>query len=215
MKDPVWSAMSHSQTEKKQNITGVLWAVMGIVLRVSITGLVLIWPFRWKRQFCCPSGCPVNSISKGQKSNDCGLDEKQKCTISFLSPGNGDHSELGRWPSLLLQCFMRTKDGTHRMEQQKECKQFQKVTTPVLRGHRKHYLSSHVRSAWVSSHQIHTKFYFLKSGLCETYKHFFFFLASILNELNVKNIKVSSLCSLHSNKMQTYQMAFLLTIWIK
>lgn len=94
VKGPVLYTMSHSQTEKKKNITGVLWAVREIVLRVSVIDLILIWPFRCKRQFYCPSGCSGNSISKGQKPDDCGLDEKQKHTISFLSPGNGGHSEL-------------------------------------------------------------------------------------------------------------------------
>lgn len=79
--------MSQITNRKKENIT-CYEDVIGIFLRVSITGLILIWPFELKREFYCSSGSPVNSINKVQKSQDCGLNEKQESTvISVLQRG--------------------------------------------------------------------------------------------------------------------------------
>ena len=99
--------------EERSQTSWVLWALVGIVLCASTASSILIWPFQCKRQFYS-SGCPVNSISKGQKSGDCGLDEKQKCMVSFLSPSNRDHSELVGWPSFWFSVLWEPGDGTDR-----------------------------------------------------------------------------------------------------
>lgn len=116
----------------------------------SIASLILMWPFQCKRQFYYSSGCPVNSISKGQKSGDCGLDGKQKCTVSFLSPSNRDHSELVGWPSFWFSVLWEWEwgDGSDRTGGTKAASESNHACP---RGCWKQNLSSHVRSIQVSS----------------------------------------------------------------